>query len=69
MKFGQISEDEIHRLVDGFYAKIRADPQFAPIFECAIHATVLFAGHGFVQLERIVPTRCLRQWLLVEGST
>jgi hemoglobin len=36
MRFDQISEDEIHRLVDGFYAKVRADPELAPIFERAI---------------------------------
>jgi hemoglobin len=32
----QISEDNIRRLVDEFYAKVRADPQLAPIFERAI---------------------------------
>jgi len=32
----QISEDGIRRLVDAFYAKIRADPELAPIFERAI---------------------------------
>lgn len=31
-----ISEDAIHRLVDRFYAKVRADPELAPIFARAI---------------------------------
>lgn len=33
---GRISEDAIRRLVDGFYAKIRADDRLAPIFTAAI---------------------------------
>jgi len=32
----QISEEAIHHLVDGFYAKVRADPELAPIFARAI---------------------------------
>jgi len=36
MRIEQISEDEIRRLVDGFYAKVRADPELAPIFARAI---------------------------------
>jgi hemoglobin len=36
MRSGHISEDGIRRLVDGFYAKVRADPQLAPIFSRAI---------------------------------
>lgn len=31
-----ISDDGIRRLVDVFYAKVRADPDLAPIFERAI---------------------------------
>jgi len=31
-----ISEDTIHRLVDRFYIKVRADPQLGPIFERAV---------------------------------
>lgn len=36
VRIDQISEDAIRRLVDGFYAKVRADPELAPIFERAI---------------------------------
>jgi hemoglobin len=36
MRIDQISEDGIQRLVDGFYAKVRADPELAPIFNRAI---------------------------------
>jgi hemoglobin len=36
MRIDQISEDGIRRLVDGFYDKVRADPQLAPIFVRAI---------------------------------
>jgi len=32
----RISEDAIRRLVDAFYAKVRRDPELAPIFERAI---------------------------------
>lgn len=32
----EISEDAIRRLVDGFYAKVRADAQLAPVFADAI---------------------------------
>ena len=35
-KFDQVSEDGIRLLVDAFYAKVRADPDLAPIFEHAI---------------------------------
>jgi hypothetical protein len=38
MRIDEISEDGIGRLVDGFYAKVRADPELAPIFNCAIPA-------------------------------
>jgi hemoglobin len=31
-----ITEDSIRRLVDGFYAKVRADAQLAPVFANAI---------------------------------
>ena len=36
VRIDQISEDGIQRLVDGFYAKVRADPELAPIFNRAI---------------------------------
>ena len=36
MRIDQISEDGIRRLVDDFYAKVRADPELAPIFNRAI---------------------------------
>jgi hemoglobin len=36
MRIGHISENGIHRLVDGFYTKIRADPELGPIFERVI---------------------------------
>ncbi len=32
----RVSEDGIRRLVDGFYAKIRTDPELGPIFNRAI---------------------------------
>lgn len=32
----QLSEDDIRRLVDAFYAKVRSDPDLAPLFERAI---------------------------------
>jgi hemoglobin len=35
-KIDRISEDAIRRLVDGFYAKIRADTELAPIFANAL---------------------------------
>jgi hemoglobin len=35
-KLDQVSEDGIRRLVDGFYAKVRRDPELAPIFLRAI---------------------------------
>ena len=35
-KLDRISDDAIRRLVDGFYAKIRADHELAPIFANAI---------------------------------
>jgi hemoglobin len=37
MKFDQIPEETIGRLVDDFYDKIRMDPELSPIFLCAIH--------------------------------
>jgi hemoglobin len=36
MKIDQISEDGIRRLVDEFYARVRADTELAPIFNRAI---------------------------------
>ena len=36
MSFDMITEDGIHRLVDEFYVKVRADPELAPIFNRAI---------------------------------
>src|ERR1041384_1492797 len=36
IKADQISEDAIRRLVDRFYAKVRADSELGPIFERAI---------------------------------
>ena len=36
MKTQQISEDGIRHLVNAFYAKVRVDPELAPIFERAI---------------------------------
>jgi hemoglobin len=35
-KLDHVSEDGIRRLVDAFYAKVRRDPQLAPIFLRAI---------------------------------
>ena len=35
-KIDRISDDAIRRLVDGFYAKVRADTELAPIFANAI---------------------------------
>ena len=35
-KIDRISEDAIRRLVDGFYAKVRADTELSPIFANAI---------------------------------
>ncbi len=35
-KFDHVSEENIRQLVDGFYAKVRRDPQLAPIFLRAI---------------------------------
>ena len=35
-KLNHISEDNICRLVDSFYEKVRADEELAPIFEAAI---------------------------------
>ena len=36
VRMKEISEHGIGRLVDEFYAKVRADPELAPIFERAI---------------------------------
>jgi hemoglobin len=36
MKIDQISKDGIRRLADGFYDKVRADTELAPIFDRAI---------------------------------
>jgi hemoglobin len=35
-RLDHVSEDSIRRLVDGFYAKVRRDPDLAPIFLRAI---------------------------------
>jgi hemoglobin len=35
-KLDHVSEDGIRRLVDGFYAKVRRDPELAPVFLRAI---------------------------------
>jgi hemoglobin len=35
-KLNDVSEDAIRQLVDAFYAKVRIDPELAPIFERAI---------------------------------
>ena len=35
-KFDHVSEDNIRRLVDAFYSKVRRDPELAPIFLRAI---------------------------------
>ena len=35
-RLDRITEDAIHRLVDDFYDKIRADPELGPIFLRAI---------------------------------
>jgi hemoglobin len=43
MKIEEVSEDAIRRLVDAFYAKIRADSVLGPIFERAIPGD--WAGH------------------------
>jgi hemoglobin len=32
MRFNQITDDAIRRLVDDFYAKVRADPELGPVF-------------------------------------
>ena len=39
MKIDHISEHGIRRLVDEFYARVRADTELAPIFNRAIRAT------------------------------
>ncbi len=36
VRIDRLSEDGIRRLVDEFYAKVRADPELAPIFDRAI---------------------------------
>jgi hemoglobin len=35
-KHGEITEEGIGKLIEGFYAKVRLDPYLAPIFERAI---------------------------------
>jgi hemoglobin len=51
-----ISEDNIRRLVDAFYAKIRLDPELGPIFARAIpgdwqpHLTKMYAFWSSVML-------------------
>ncbi len=39
MKYDRITEENIRMLVDRFYARIRQDPQLAPIFNNAIGET------------------------------
>lgn len=55
-KLNQITEDSICQLVDAFYAKVRLDPELAPIFERAIpgdwqpHLTKMYAFWSSVML-------------------
>lgn len=55
-KLDYVSEDGICRLVDGFYAKVRLDPQLGPIFARAIpddwqsHLTKMYAFWSSVML-------------------
>jgi hemoglobin len=55
-RFDHVSEDSIRRLVDGFYAKVRRDPELAPIFLRAIpgdwrpHLTKMYAFWSSVML-------------------
>jgi hemoglobin len=55
-KLDRISEEGIRRLVDAFYAKVRCDPELAPIFMRAIpgdwqpHLTRMYAFWSSVML-------------------
>ena len=55
-KLNYVSEDGIRQLVDAFYAKVRIDPELAPIFERAIpgdwqpHLTKMYAFWSSVML-------------------
>ena len=55
-KLNDVSEDAIRQLVDAFYAKVRIDPELAPIFERAIpgdwqpHLTKMYAFWSSVML-------------------
>lgn len=55
-KLNCVSEDGIRQLVDAFYAKVRIDPELAPIFERAIpgdwqpHLTKMYAFWSSVML-------------------
>ena len=55
-KLNHVSEDGIRQLVDAFYAKVRIDPELAPIFERAIpgdwqpHLTKMYAFWSSVML-------------------
>jgi len=55
-KLNRISEDGIRRLVDAFYAKVRLDPELAPIFARAIpgdwqpHLTKMYAFWSSIML-------------------
>jgi hemoglobin len=56
VKFKHVSEYGIRQLVDAFYAKVRLDPELAPIFERAIpgdwqpHLTKMYAFWSSVML-------------------
>ena len=55
-KLDRVSEDSIKLLVDGFYAKVRRDPELAPIFQRAIpgdwgpHLEIMYAFWSSVML-------------------
>ena len=55
-KLNHVSEDGIRQLVDAFYAKVRIDPELAPIFARAIpgdwqpHLTKMYAFWSSVML-------------------
>ena len=56
IKFEQVSEYGIRQLVDAFYAKVRLDPELAPVFARAIpgdwqpHLTRMYAFWSSVML-------------------
>src|ERR1700742_2061286 len=55
-KLDRVSEDSIKLLVDTFYAKVRRDPELAPIFQRAIpgdwgpHLAIMYAFWSSVML-------------------